>query len=292
MNNTQTKENRLASSGSGVPAWRLVFIRELADLWIGGKALILLFIYALVLGFVTYVITSDGELGLIPLREMIFETLETVIEVCLFIGLIISADSLSGERERNTLESLLLTPSSRRQIVAGKFLAAITFWPAAFILAIPTLQLLSRGDEIFGLSVFWGAILGSVLVLTYVGLGMLVSFWSNTNKISYVVSLGIYILFLIPAEMPETDQTSSLLAQFLQWINPIAAVNHLLSTLLMTNINFSEMWVWLQVPVVFAILTLSVLFVYAAPRLRPEQGRSSKLWIRFRRALGLGISVL
>ena len=292
MKNTQTKENRLASLGSGVPAWRLVFIRELTDLWIGGKALLLLFIYALVLGVVTYVITADGEMGLIPLREMIFETIETVIEVCLFIGLIISADSLSGERERNTLESLLLTPSSRRQIVAGKFLAAITFWPAAFIIAIPALKILSQGDEVFGLALLWGGILGSVLVVAYVGLGMLVSFWSNTNKISYVVSLGIYILFLIPAEMPETDQTSSLLGQFLQWINPIAAVNNFLSKILVNNINFSEMWVWLQAPVGFAILILSLLFVYAAPRLRPAEGRGSKLWTRFSRALGLGMFVL
>ena len=282
--NVQTKESQLVSSRSTAPAWLLIFIRELTDLWIGGKALVLILIYTMVLGVVTYIIASNGNLSVLPPKEMVFETIETIIEVNLFIGLIISADSFSGERERNTLESMLLTPSSRRQIVAGKFLAAITFWPAAFLIAVPIAKVLSQGDEVFAQGLFWGGILGSVLVLIYVGLGMLVSLWSNTNKTSYVVSLGIYTLFLIPAELHETAQTG-ILAHLLQWLNPIAAVNHFLSKTLLNNMSFSELWVWLEAPVVFAILILCVLFFYAAPDLRVDQRKGSKLWMRLRQAL-------
>jgi ABC-type transport system involved in multi-copper enzyme maturation permease subunit len=157
MSNLQTDKDRWAAKpGSAMPAWWLVLIRELTDLWVGGKALVLVFIYTIFLSVVTYVIASNSELSLIPPKEMVYETIKNVMAVSLFIGLIIGADALSGERERNTLESLLLTPSSRRQIVAGKFLAAITFWPAAFIIAIPSLKLLSQGDEVFGQGLFWG----------------------------------------------------------------------------------------------------------------------------------------
>jgi len=289
MSNIQAaKDRRVASSRSALPAWWLVLIRELTDLWVGGKALVLIFIYTVFLSVVTYVIASNSELSLIPPKEMVYETIKNVMAVSLFIGLIIGADALSGERERNTLESLLLTPSSRRQIVVGKFLAAITFWPAAFIIAIPSFRLLSQGDEVFGQGLFWGGILGTVMVLAYVGLGMLVSFWSNSNKTSYFVSLGIYILFLVPAQLPGTAQTG-VMGQFLQWVNPIAAVNHFLSKILVNNIKFSEFWVWLEAPVVFCILILGTLFMYAAPGLRLEEGRGSKLWKRFSRAMGLGL---
>ena len=289
MSTVQTTKNiRVASSGRALPAWWLVFVRELTDLWVGGKALVLVFIYTLFLGVVTYVIASNSELSLIPPKEMVYETIKNVMAVSLFIGLIIGADSLSGERERNTLESLLLTPSSRRQIVAGKFLAAVTFWPAAFIIAIPTFKLLSQGDEIFGQGLFWGGILGTLMVLAYVGLGMLVSFWSNSNKTSYFVSLGIYILFLVPAQLPGTAQTG-VMGQFLQWINPIAAVNHFLSKILVNNIKFSEFWTWLEAPVGFTILILGTLFLYAAPGLRLEEGRAGKIWSRVSRAIGLGV---
>lgn len=284
------RENRLSSSAGGRPAWWLVFIRELTDLWVGGKALVLVFIYAIFLGVVTYVIASNSELSLIPPKEMVYETIKNVMAVSLFIGLIIGADSLSGERERNTLESLLLTPTSRMQIVAGKFLAAITFWPAAFIIAIPSFQLLSQGDEVFSQGLLWGGLLGTVMVLDYVGIGMLVSFWSGSNKTSYFVSLGIYILFLVPAQLPGKAQTG-VMGQFLQWINPIAAVNHFLSKILVNNIKVSEFWVWLQSPVVFALIVLGVLFLYAGPGLRLENGRKSKFWSRVGRAFGLGVIV-
>lgn len=274
--------------GSATPAWWLVCVRELADLWVGGKALILIFIYTIFLGVITYVVASNNELSLIPPKEMVYETIKNVMAVSLFIGLIIGADSFSGERERATLESLLLTPSSRRQIVAGKFLAALTFWPAAFVIAIPTFKLLSQGDEIFGQGLFWGGLLGTALVLSYVGLGMLVSFWSNSNKTSYFVSLGIYILILVPAQLPGKAQTG-VMGQFLQWINPLAAVNHFLSKHLVNNIKLAEFWTWLQSPVLFCVLILGTLFLYAAPGLRLEEGKGSKLWRRFSRAIGLGV---
>ena len=176
--------------------------RRLTDLWIGGKALALVFIYTVFMGVITFLIASNSELRLIPPKELVYEAIKSVIAVSLFIGLIISADSLSGERERNTLKLLLLTSASRRQIIVGKFLAAFTFWPVAFVIAIPTVKLLSQGDAVFGPGLFWGAILGTVLVLAFVGLGLLVSYWSNSNRTSYFVSLGIYILILIPAQWP------------------------------------------------------------------------------------------
>ncbi len=281
-----TKDRLVTNSGLVLPAWWLVFIRELTDLWFGGRAMMLIFIYTIFLSVITYVIASNSELSLIPPKEMVYETIKNVMAVSLFIGLIIGADTFSGERERNTLESLLLTPASRRQIVVGKFLAAITFWPAAFLIAIPTFKLLSQGDNIFGQGIFWGGLLGTVMVLGYVGLGMLVSFWSNSNKTSYFVSLGIYILFLVPAQLPGTAQAGAM-GQFLQRINPIAAVNHFLSKILVNNIKFSEFWTWLEAPVGFTLLVLAILFLYAASGLRLEEGRASKLWTRISRAVGL-----
>ncbi|HVF24814.1 MAG TPA: ABC transporter permease subunit [Anaerolineales bacterium] len=273
-------------SASALPTWWLVFSKDATDLWIGGKALFLVFIYTVVLGIVTYVI-SNSAFNSSHLREMVYETVETVIEVSLFIGLIISADSLSGERDRNTLESLLLTSASRRQIVVGKFLASITFWPIAFVLAIPTLKIFSQGSEVFGESLLWGGILGSIIVLVYVGLGMLVSFWSNTNKTSYIVTLSIYVMFLIPTEMPEAVQTG-MISKVLEWINPLAAVNHFFSKIILNNTSFSEALVWLETPVAFAIIILGILFLYAAPGLRLEVGRGSKPWLKFKQNVDMG----
>lgn len=288
----QTPKGRLAStSGRAKPAWWLVFTRELADLWIGGKALNLILIYSVMLGVMVYVFSFNSELSLIPPKEAVYELLKNAMAVSLFIALIIGADSLSGERERATLESLLLTPTNRSEIVIGKFLAGMSPWPVAFLVAIPYMNVLSQGDEVLAPAILWGLITGTLLVLAYTCLGMLVSFASGSNKVSYFVSLGIYVLFLVPAQLPGKTQAGAA-GQFLQWVNPLAAVNHFLSKHLVNYEPLSLFWTWLISPAVFALLTFGLLIFFAGPNLRLEAGKPSKLGATLARLLGLSMLAL
>jgi ABC-2 type transport system permease protein len=216
--------------------------------------------------------------------------LKNAMAVSLFIALVIGADTLSGERERATLESLLLTPNSRWQIIAGKFLAGISPWPVAFIIAIPFMKVLSQGDEILIPAIFWGAITGTVLVLAYTGIGMLVSFWSSSNKVSYFISLGIYVLFLVPAQLPGSTQAGAA-GQFLQWINPLASVNHFLSKHLVNYVPLKQFWTWLISPVALFLLVSGLLFFYAAPNLRLEPGKTSRFWSYLTRLFGTSVII-
>jgi ABC-2 type transport system permease protein len=214
--------------------------------------------------------------------------LKNAMAISLFIALVIGADSLSGERERATLESLLLTPTRRLQIMLGKFLAGISPWPIAYVVAIPYMKVLSQGDDVLAPAIIWGAITGTLLVMAYTGLGMLVSYFSSSNKVSYFISLGLYVVFLVPAQLPGKTQAGAA-GQFLQWVNPLAAVNHFLSKHLVNYQPVSAFWNWLISPVVFVILIVGLLFLYAGPGLRLEAGRSSKLWLRIGRMVGISV---
>jgi sodium transport system permease protein len=59
-----------------------------------------------------------------------------LITMCLTGGLSAALDTSAGERERKTLESLLLTPAPRTQILVGKILAVTTISLAAAVIAI------------------------------------------------------------------------------------------------------------------------------------------------------------
>lgn len=266
------------SSGTGRPAWWLMFWRELTDLWFWGRALYLIILYSVLLGIMAFVLAANSELDLIPPKEMVFLTLQVAMAVGLFIGLIIGADSISGERERATLEGLLLAPASRRQIVAGKYLAAISPWPVALLVAVPFLFVLSQGDPVFWQALFWGGLLGSILAPAFTAFGMLVSVWSNSNKTSLFVSLTVYILFLLPTQFPGTAQAGTM-GQLLKKVNPLEATNQFLEKILVNNRTLEEMRSWLIAPVLFAVLVLGLLFWYAAPRLRLDAtaGRTFRL---------------
>jgi ABC-2 type transport system permease protein len=234
-----------------------------------------------------YIYSVNIELGLVPAPEAVYDLLRNTMAVSTFMSLIIGADSLSGERDRATLESLLLTPVDRRQILFGKLLAGISIWPAAFIVAVPYLYLLTQGSRIIGEALLWGAISGTVLVLGYTGMGMLISFWSNSNRVSYFVSLGTYAVLLIPAELP--GDAVETLGRFLQWIDPVAAVSYFLSEHLINYRPWSEFWTWLVSSVLLAVLSVVLLLGFTGSALRLEAGASNQYWKKLMRVIDLFI---
>jgi ABC-2 family transporter protein len=275
------------SSATPWPAWWLVCRRELHELWIGGKALALLLAYTILVGVMSFISVRNSQQDLIPPKELVFTSVQVSIYVGVFMGLILGADSLSGPRERAGLETLLLTPASRFQIVVGKFLASVSPWPAALAVTVPCLVVLSQGDAIFGHALVWGGLVGTLLVLGFTGLGMLVSYWSNSNRTSFFVSLTLYLLFLLPALLPGRAQ-KGLVGKFFQRANPLAAADEFLEKILVNNRSLHDFQSWLQGPVVFPILVLGLLLLYAAPRLRLHAGTAGTIrprWGRVARVL-------
>ena len=268
-------------------AWWVICARELRDLWIGGKALYLILIYSVLLGLYSFLLASNAEVQLLPRQEMVLEMVKASIAVCLFMSLLIGADSICGERERGTLEALLLTPASRRQLVFGKLLAAVSPWPVALAVSIPYWAVLSKGDPVFGQALLWGTVLGTLLAPAVAGLGMLVSLWSNTNKGSMFVSLGLYLLMLIPTELARPGRTATAAelkrAAVYLWINPWDAAASFLGNIMVFGARPGEVAYQLTLPVVFPLLILGALFAYGQRGLRLEAGVATRLQAVWRR---------
>lgn len=268
-----TEPAALAIGRRSAPTWWTVFVNEVHGLWIGGKAPVLLVLYSIVLGGNAFVTAFNVELSLLPPKEMVWEIFRTAVSVGTFMGMIIATDMISGERERGTLDVLLFTPTSRRQIVIGKFLAALTPWPFALVLVIPFMAVLAQGDEVLVPAIVWLAVLGTILTIAYTATGLLVSFWSNVNRTSYLVSLGIFILILVPSQLSGRAQQAAA-GRFLQQLNPIAAMERFVEKILVNNRTVEEFLPMLWSPVGFSILATVLLLVYSAPNLRLEADRS------------------
>jgi ABC-2 type transport system permease protein len=268
-----------ARSSTAAPAWWLVCKQELSELWLGGRMLNLLILYSVLLSITAYLLATNNELSLAPLAVVELIALQGTITFGLLISLIIAAESVSGERERATLETLLLTPTTRRQLVIGKFLAALSAWPAALLLSIPYMVVLARGDPIVGPALFWGALLGSVLAATFTALGMIVSIWSSSNKVSLFVSLLIYVLCLLPAQLPGQIQATPTLT-IIRVLDPVEATNQLLQKLLAGSqvgvgvyvIPTNELALYFAGLAVVSLLVIGFLFLFVAPRLQREVG--------------------
>lgn len=281
--------DRAQRSGPGSWAWWVVCRRDLHEHWVGGRALMLLLVYTVVIGVLTYLMVSASQLDLTPPKEMVWSTLQTCMYVGVFMGLLIGADTLSGARDRAALETLLLTPASRTQIVLGKFLASMSPWPAALAVTFPCLLVVAQGDAILFPALKWVGVVGTLLVIGFTGLGMLVSFWSNSNRTSLFVSLTLYLLFLLPALLPGQAQ-KGLVGKFFQRSNPLAGADEFLEKVIVNNRSLHDYGSWLKGPVVFPIIVIALLFLYAGPRLRLQAGGTRLFHLPWGRAVRLSTS--
>jgi len=132
----------------------------------------------------------------------------------------------------------------------------------------------SQGDAILYPALKWVGFVGTLLVIGFTGLGMLVSFWSNSNRTSLFTSLTIYLLFLLPALLPGQAQ-KGLVGKFFQRSNPLAGADEFLEKVIVNNRSLHDYGSWLKGPFVFPIIVILLLFVYAGPRLRLEAGGAS-----------------
>ena len=260
-----------ASFGSRRPVWLVLLKQELTDLWVGGRVYVLLILFSILMSVTAFLNETESQLSTIPAKEMVYLTLMGSISFGLLIGLILGADSVSGERERATLEALLLTPASRRQIIVGKFLAALSPWPVALLLSIPYMFVFARGNEVFGQAILIGGTLGTVLAIAFTGFGMLTSIWAKSNKVSLLISLLVYVIFLIPTQFPGGAHKGDL-GYFVQQLNPLQATSGFLEKYLVNNRGAVELAAYLYATALSAAVILALLFLYAAPRLGYEGG--------------------
>ena len=233
--------------------WRVVAGQELRDLWLSSKGLTVLLVYSVLLSVLAYLAASDADLNLLDSRESVGVVGQAAIGFGTLAALVVSADAISGERERGTLESILVTPLRRRDLVLGKLLAATSMWVAALLVAVPYLIVMGRGPEVTVDAVLTVTIAGSLVAAALTALGMAVSAASLSNRVSLAASVGILIALTIPSQLPAIT-TKSVIGSILIKANPVAAGLRLTNEVLVKQASWSSQWTLLISPAIAAVL--------------------------------------
>jgi ABC-2 type transport system permease protein len=251
-----------ADSQSG---WLVVAEQESRDLWTSGRGLILLFLFSVLLSGVTYLTSTNQALNFLEQRESVNLVLQLAVAVGVLVTLVVSADGISGERERGTLESLLVTPVSRRSIIAGKLVAALTMWFATFVITIPYVWVLARGVGILGQALTLGLLVGTLVALGLGSVGLLISGMCNTNKTSIAASIFLLLILFAPTQLP-SGLPQGWFFDVLLRANPVASALAYISSILVEGHGWTEDLSFLITPLLTAIIAGGAL-VLAGPRL-------------------------
>jgi ABC-2 type transport system permease protein len=240
----------------------VVVEQELRDLWVGGRGLLLTLAFSVLLSLIAYLVATNTDLNFLEQREAVNLTLQVAIAVGSLLTLLAAADAVSGERERGTLENLLLTPVSRRGIGVGKLLAALSLWLAAFVVTIPYLWFLGRGVDVVDEALLTGIVIGTLLAVFLASLGLILSFFTASNRVSLAVGLFVLLALYAPTQLP-TAARRGWAGDLLLRVNPLTAGEHYVGKILVDGHAWTRDVSWLVSPVLAAVVFAAAAFVLA-----------------------------
>ena len=252
-------------TSEGQPGWLVVAEQECRDLWASGRGLILLFLFSVLVSAVAYLTSTNLALNFLEQRESVNLVLQFAVAVGVLATLVVSADGISGERERGTLETLLVTPVSRRSIIIGKLIAALTLWLATFLISIPYLWVLGRDVGILGPALALGFGVGTLLAVGLGSIGLLISAASNSNKTSVGASIFLLLILFAPTQLPSGLPQGWFFEALLR-ANPVASGLAYISSLLVEGHSWTQDLSYLITPLLTAIIAGGAL-VLAGPQL-------------------------
>lgn len=249
------------SPARSAPGWVVMLQQELRDLWLGGRGLLLSFGFSIVLSVIAYLMATNTDLNFLEQRESVSLTLQVAIAVGALLTLLAGADAVSGERERGTLETLLLTPVSRRHVTIGKLLAAVSLWLVAFAITVPYLWVLGRGVGTLGDALVIGFVVGTLLAIFLASLGIIVSLFAGSNRVSLALSLFILLALLSPNQLPSPAQ-KGWVGELLLHIDPLTAGIDYVGKIVVSGHTWSEDVSLLASPIVAAaVFSAGALFL-------------------------------
>lgn len=254
-------------------SWIVVAEQELRDLWLSGRGLALMVAYTAVLSGSTYVVAINEDLNFVEQREAVSLTLKLAVVVGGLMVVLVAADTISGERERGTLEGLLLTPASRRELIVGKGLSALSLWTAAYALGLPYVWWLGRDVDTFGVAAVSGLVVGTMLALLLVGIGLLVSMFSNSNLLSLSISFFALLVLVAPNQMP-TDAVRGWAGELLLRLDPFLGGLMYLDKIIINERDFAADLDLLLVPFLAALVVPAVAVLLAGRLRLLPRGRS------------------
>jgi sodium transport system permease protein len=126
-------------------------------------------------------------------------------------GMYVAIDVSAGEKERKTLEALLVTPLSRFRIVAGKFMAVATTAITSVVLSIASMYAAFKiWPPDFGISFVFDLslatvalmlILGIILSIMFAGFLLAVAIFAKSFKEAQNYITPFYLLAILPVSI-------------------------------------------------------------------------------------------
>ena len=204
-----------------------------------------------VLSVFSLLLVSNTELSLLDNAQAVYMMSSIIIALSLLIAVIRGSDGFAGERERETLETLLITPVSPAEVAIAKLMGMIFSWLVLFIISIPYLWVVGSTGQNLNSALQYLFISGTLLVVIFGGFTLAISARMRTFKGTMSIGLTAFLLSGSPILLGPSLRQSTV-GRFIDLLNPFANALNMLDSVIVDSLG-----------VLFQIIPLVILISYA-----------------------------
>ncbi len=224
------------------------------------KSMLWLVISSLLFSFTSYLLLTNQELSLLDQTELMWLLGKIIVGVALLVVTIDASSIINTEFEKETAESLFLSPISLKDFILGKLLASLTLWAAIFVVSIPYILVTSAGSNLAWAFLAYVALLGTlgVVGLSFLIFGISLLYRSSKNTIT--TALIILLAFATPA-LFASNLKNDTVSQMFSRVNPIDNIFSSLDNVLVDyKTSLLDNWQFLLPLIIFCLITFAFLF--------------------------------
>ena len=203
-----------------------------------------------ILSVFSLLLVSNTELSLLDNAQAVYMMSAIIITSALLIIVIRGSDGFAGERERETLETLLITPASPAEIAVAKLMGLLFSWLIIFVLSMPYLWAVGSTGQNLLLTLIYLFVAGTLLAVIFGGFMLALSSRMKTLKGALSIGLTAFLLAASPLLLGPSLRQSAI-GRFVDLINPFAIALNMLDSVVVDSLG-----------VLFQIMPLATLVFY------------------------------
>lgn len=231
--------------------FRTLIKKECVEEIFSSRGAVLYLVGCGVLSVFSLLLVSNTELSLLDNAQAVYMMSAIIIALALLIAVIRGSDGFAGERERETLETLLITPVSPVEVAVAKLMALIFSWLIVFLLSMPYLWAVGSTGQNLLPALQYLFVAGTLLVVIFGGFMLALSARMKTLKGALSIGLSAFLLSGSPILLGPSLRQSTI-GRFVDLINPFANALNMLDSVVVDSLG-----------VLFQIKPLAILISYA-----------------------------
>ncbi len=191
---------------------------------------------AMVLSAFGLLLVGNTELSLLDNAQAVYMMAGIILALAALIAVVRGSDAFAGERDRQTLEALLVTPVSGNELAAGKLAALMISWLFLYLLAVPYIWAVGSSGQNLLPALLYLFVTGTILIVIFGSLVLGLSARVRSFKGAMSSGLILFLFAAAPVALGPSLRQSSV-GLILDWLNPFAIAMNMLDAVIIDSLT-------------------------------------------------------